>query len=420
MKISSPSPRDVNGRRRWTACAAVAVLSLAALPAVARADTTGTLFEPSGFHVGNIDGQGGWTKSGTFDAAIVANTGTAAAVFGSQSLRISNATTNGTFADQTFSPGLVDGAGEATSGTGGQAGGERQPHFDATFSFLSATPSAEQPGLAMTISPDSGSGGRMSFLRLRDMPTGISIDFDDAVLDAQGAVDFREVEIAHLIDRSVPHTVRFSMDFVPGANNDVVKVYIDDVLAITGTSWENYYRDASAGGSPSSVPVIDQLMLRSSSTAAPATQGKGFEFDDVSLRSSGGRSDDPAPAPTPTPTPVPLPQVQPGPAGPAGANGTNGTNGTSGTTVIATPKKSVCSGNTTRVVSAPSRRGEQFISARATLLGASLKVKGRLITVDLRKRTEGNYVLRITSRYRKASGKIRTIKTTRTLSVFCS
>jgi hypothetical protein len=285
MKISFPSvPRGVSTRRQLTACAAVAALSLAALPAIANADTVGTAFEPSGFHVGNIDGQGGWTKTGAYDAAIVANTGTAATVFGSQSLRISNATTSGSFGDQTFSPGLVDGAGEATSSNGGQAGGARQPHFDATFSFLSATPGAEQPGLTMTVSPDSGNGGRMSFIRLRDMPTGVSIDFDDAVIDTQGAVGFREVEIAHLLDRTVPHSVRFSMDFVPGVNNDVVKVYVDGALAITGTSWENYYRDAS-GGPASDVPVIDQLLFRASATAAPATQGKGFEFDNVSLSS---------------------------------------------------------------------------------------------------------------------------------------
>jgi hypothetical protein len=294
MQISLlPAVRGVVTRRHWTACAAAAAFTLAALPAVAKADTVGTQFEPSGFHAGDINGQGGWTKTGAYDAAIVTNSGTTASVFGSQSLRISNATTSGSFGDQTFSPAVVDGAGEATSSDGGQSGGQRRPHFDATFSFLSATPGAEQPGLALTVSPDSGAGGRMSFIRLRDTPTGVSIDFDDvpsATTDAQGHVDFHEVEIAHSLDRSVPHSVRFSIAFVPGDNNDIVKVYVDGALAITGTTWENYYRHDVESGPANTVPVIDQLLVRASSTPAPATQGKGFLFDNVSLRSS----DDPA------------------------------------------------------------------------------------------------------------------------------
>src|SRR3954468_5616079 len=164
-------------RSHWRASAAMAALALLAMPAAASADTVGTLFEPPSFVPGSINGQGGWLKSGGFDAAVVTNSASVAAVFGAQSLRISNATTSGSFADQTFSAPLVDGAGEATSVNGGQAGGARQPHFDASFQFMSADPVAVQPGLAITVSPDSGNGGRMSFLRLRDMPNGLAIDF---------------------------------------------------------------------------------------------------------------------------------------------------------------------------------------------------------------------------------------------------
>ena len=80
--------------------------------------------------------------------------------------------------------------------------------------------------------------------------------------------------IAQALDRTVPHSVRVSIDFVPGESNDVVKVYVDDQLRITGSSWENYYRhDIEAAGSNNTVPVIDQLMLRVSGTARPANQG---------------------------------------------------------------------------------------------------------------------------------------------------
>ena len=249
-------------------------------------------------------------KTGPYDAAIVANSGVAAVAFGQQSLRISNATTSGSFADQTFSAPLTDGAGESTSTDGGQAGGERQPHFDTTFRFLSTTPGAEQPGLAITISPDSGAGGLMSFLRLRDTPTGLPIDFVDvpsAVTNA-GHVDFNQIDIAQSLDRTVPHTVRISMDFVPGESNDVVKVYVDDALLVTGSSWENYYRYDSENPS-GNVPVVDQLMLRVSGVARPGPAGNGFLIDDVCSRSYGGQGG--ATGPT-------------GPASPAGIPSVNG------------------------------------------------------------------------------------------------
>ncbi len=277
-------------RSHWTTGAAMAALALLAMPAAAGADTIGTLFEPPSFVPGTINGQGGWLKSGGFDAAVVTNSASVAAVFGAQSLRISNATTSGSFADQTFSAPLVDGAGEATSVNGGQAGGARQPHFDASFQFMSADPVAEQPGLAITVSPDSGNGGRMSFLRLRDMPNGLAIDFVDVPspqTNANQHVDFREVEIAQGLDRAVPHSVRISSDFIGGANNDVVKVYVDGQLKVTGSSWENYYRNDSENGPANRVPVVDRLLWRVSSAAQPANQGKGFLIDDVSTRSSG-------------------------------------------------------------------------------------------------------------------------------------
>jgi hypothetical protein len=306
-------------RSHWTTGAALAALSLLTLPAAAGADTVGTLFEPPSFAPGNVNGQGGWMKTGGFDAAIVANAGSTAAVFGRQSLRISNATTSGSFGDQTFSAPLVDGAGEATSVNGGQAGGERQPHFDTTFQFMSASPAAEQPGLAVTVSPDSGNGGRMSFLRLRDTPDGIAIDFNEVRTDN----DFHDVEVAQGLDRTVPHTVRLSMDFVAGADNDVVKVYVDGQLKVTGKSWENYYRN-SAEQAPTGnlVPVVDQLLLRVSSTAQPANQGKGFLIDDVSLRSYGGLGGAIGPV---------------GPVGPEGPEGPTGPAGGTGQTVQASP-----------------------------------------------------------------------------------
>jgi hypothetical protein len=328
----------------WMTCAAFAALSLLAVPAVAQADTAGTLFEQPFFTSASaLDGQDGWLNTGGHDAAIVTNTGSAAVAFGQQSLRISNARTSGAFGDQTFSAPLTDGAGEATSAAGGQAGGERQPHYDTTFRFLSTTPGAEQPGLAVTISPDTGNGGRMSFLRLRDTPAGIAIDFVDvpSALTDQGHVDFRETEVAQALARTGPHSVRLSIDFVPGESNDVVKVYVDDELRFTGSSWENYYRHDTENGPNNPVPVVDQLLLRvSSNPAHPELDGKGFLIDDVSSRSYGGPVGPVGPAgPTGPPGPAgpTSPVVIPGAVAPSGIAGAQGQQGQTGARGPATP-----------------------------------------------------------------------------------
>jgi hypothetical protein len=69
---------------------------------------------------------------------------------------------------------------------------------------------------------------------------------------------------------------------------------------------------------------------------------------------------------------------------------------------------------------APWRADRVANGTRATLRGKALKISGRTITADLTGRPEGNYNVRLTSRYRAHSGKVVTIKTTRNLSVVCS
>jgi len=112
--------------------------------------------------------------------------------------------------------------------------------------------------------------------------------------------------------------------------------------------------------------------------------------------------------------------------GAPGLNGATGAAGQNGTTTVITREvpahvaAKVCAGNNVRVLHAPSRKGERFLSARASLNGKALKVSGRKMTADLRNRAEGNYNVRISSRYRTAGGKVRTTHTVRSLSVACS
>lgn len=255
------------------------------------------------FNLGNINGQNGWSKTGGFDVAVVANSG-APASFGTQSLRISNAVTGGSFGDQTFSQRLTDEAGE-TSAYEAAPSGTRQARFETEFEFSSTSPT-EQVGLAVTISPDNGSGARLSFLRISDKPAGLQVEFADyrdlapfgspaSTIDGRSGSDaFLTSLIASGLSRTTGHRLRLSIDFVPGPRNDIVKVWIDGALVHTGTTWEDYYRWVQCNGCPESNSpagvyesrVARALLFRVSGTAAPTLAGGGLLLDNFSLESS--------------------------------------------------------------------------------------------------------------------------------------
>ncbi|MDQ3129812.1 MAG: hypothetical protein M3Q99_03490, partial [Acidobacteriota bacterium] len=260
-------------------------------------------FENPPYVPGTINGQDGWSSTGSvspggFDHKVVANstlTTPPPASFGAQSLRISNAVTSGSFGDQTFSKSLPNEAGETSAQNGAMSGGTRKKSFEAEFSFASAVPGAQQTGLTTSISPDRGDGARMGLLRFEDQADGIHVLFVDyqdfapfgttitaATNDGcDGSDNFITTDIATL-DRSLPYTIKLTMDFFDGQRNDVVKVYIDGVLKHTGTSWEDYFRFCE--GNPTR--TVDSLLFRTAGTAAPANQGNGFLFDNLSLSSS--------------------------------------------------------------------------------------------------------------------------------------
>lgn len=244
----------------------------AAFTASASAETIGPItFET--YTIGDIDGQNGWKKTGPYDVTVADVSSFAAASgygFGTKSLRLSDATTSGSFGDQTFSPGLQYPAGESAA----------EAHFDASFQ-IGTTTAAEQSGLNMSVSPDDGSGSRMSYLRFEDQADGVHVFFSDVT-----GGNFTDTEIA-VLNRTSAHTIRFWIDFFDGSANDVVKVYVDGVLKATGTTWEDYYRlDPEQAGNGNVVPAVSKLLFRESGTADAANAGKGFLVDNVTLASS--------------------------------------------------------------------------------------------------------------------------------------
>ncbi len=269
-----------SSKRRWlrtgTGVAGLLLALLLPLAVVLAASNLAEDFEA--FTLGSVDGQSGWQMTGPFDVEVVNNTSVPAS-FGSQSLRISNAVTSGSFGDQLFSVSLADEAGESGAANDGQSGGTRQPYFQASWDILAAEPT-EQAGLSVAASPDRGDGARMSWIQVADMPGGLDVNFYD--FEHQSPIDcafpgtsWRLVTIASGLDRTIPHNIKATIEFVDGINNDVVKVYVDGVLVHTGLSWEDYFRDCETAPTR----TVDSILFRVSGTAAPATLGNGFLID---------------------------------------------------------------------------------------------------------------------------------------------
>lgn len=286
----------------------------------ATADSYGTDFDS--FALGEVHGQDGWTSGHgssfcpLYDVEVVPNT-LGIPGFGSKSLRISNAITCGSFNDQTFSRSLADEAGETTAISNGYSGGTRQAHYEAQWDFASTVPGSEQVGLSVVASPSPGDPGRMSWVQMEDTPTGLQVNFEDY---SHAILDFTTTPIGSSLDRTVPHTVKISVDFLDGPGNDVVMVYLDGELKYTGTTWEDYYRDFETG----SPHAVDSMTFRVGGTAAPANLGNGFLIDNFT-QSSGPLPDVTAPdaitdlaASSPTTSSAVLDWTAPGDDGPVG------------------------------------------------------------------------------------------------------
>lgn len=191
-------------------------------------------------------------------------------------MRISNGITSGTFGNQVFTPHISMPAGESSVAPNDQ--------FYSSWYFKSVTGTL-QDGLGISVSPDNGAGARMSWVRMEDDadPTlGMNLQFYDTA--PNGAFVFHE--LATNLDRSVWHRVDLNIGFVDGPDNDVVQVYLDGVLLITGGSWENFETGPLGDGGGLGLAPVNSLLFRAGGTAAPATLGAGFYIDDVSMTST--------------------------------------------------------------------------------------------------------------------------------------
>jgi hypothetical protein len=303
------------GTRRLTIAGALLSGVLAATPVAAQADEYFTDFESPGFGAGPIGGQDGWGSvlPGT-DANVVTN-GPAAqgAELGAQSFQFSNAYVNGAI-KQVSSPILNEGAGEAGA-VGGS--GTRHTWFDAGFTFATHD-LAPQNGLSLHVSPDDGNGHRTASVRLRDLPAGLEISSLDVTDEGPGeTATWEYVPIAVGVDRSVPHSLWFEIDYLDGPSNDVVDIYLDDELVHTTATWEQYYRnDPEHAPAGNTLPVASSLMFSAQVTydgAAPGLAGEGLLIDDLAIATSSAAPEPPVivDPPSPGPPKPPKPPAKP-------------------------------------------------------------------------------------------------------------
>ena len=201
----------------------VTLVGFAGFPrGVAMAGTVTTSFE--GFAQGTVNAQDGWRSGPNIDEAVVPSGGVA--TFANQSLRISNLHPSSGFSDQTYSPPVSPPA------------GENQPDtvYIAKFSFFDPQ---YQAGLELTVSPDSGTGGRMSWVDLLDTPDGVQL----SASDSSGAGGGFETYDLGTLSHGQPHTIEFQIKLIPGEANDRVGILIDgEDFGQCFTTWETYYR----------------------------------------------------------------------------------------------------------------------------------------------------------------------------------
>jgi hypothetical protein len=297
-------------KRAWIATLAALFVGMLALPATAAvAETTATEGFDAPFVVNDpFIGANGWQYNygSARDVELVAS-----GIGGGPSLRMSNAVTDGAFGDWVYSQRLNTPVTEDTDGN----------KFIAEFQFESET-GTYQPGLQVSVSPQSEGGDRMSFLRFEDSNDGVG-GIDVLFVDVQddNGIDQRAVQIANNLSRAAPHDVKIVLDLYTGPHNDVAQVYIDgsgplvppaagafngwfapvdhpdtlnklkagqsvpmkwQIETAPATTWEDYYRNRD-----SETKEVDSLIFQARDNAgtAPLTEDHGFLFDNVKLSS---------------------------------------------------------------------------------------------------------------------------------------
>lgn len=174
--------------------------------------------------------------------------------------------------------------------------------FEATFTVASAT-GGIQPGLNVEIDVDgrdgtSGGSRAGGIVGLRHLPEGLQISTRWPVPGSPAELaDWRNTSI--VVPATSAHTITIRSQFVDDAD-DVVQVFVDGSLALTGSTWEGYHDAVAAPLTDKQ--VVNALLVRTSTSGTTpngigfatgvtpsgaeitALDGKGLLFDEISYR----------------------------------------------------------------------------------------------------------------------------------------
>lgn len=255
----------------------IIVAAAAALPGMAQAGSYSTGFENPPFTTGSINGQDGWSSTNaSFDQEVV-NT---VSLTGTQSWHRTNQYTTGSFGDQPLSAPLSGGDMVGETGT---ANADDQMHSYSLWFRAGNTTAAD--GSFINLSLTDAPGSRINYVGLGNTDAGgVSVIAYDVQSNGAGnAASFIPYDLTGSLDlsRDEWHKLTVETTFVSGADNDIVKISLDDTLAGTIGSWEDYYRhDPEQIGNGNVLFAADRVGFYTRGSAVSGADG--FYFDDFS------------------------------------------------------------------------------------------------------------------------------------------
>lgn len=226
----------------------------------------------------SINSQNGWSVGPDgFNEQVLAVG--AAAHNGSGVWKIANTVSNGNFASQPTSPSLPQTSGESTvrSASGGDS-------MENVFYFRTVNSVADGSTVTVSLSPTVAN--RQTYVRLVndiDANGGLYIHVVDT--PSSNFMDYYPIQN---LARGTWHKIRVVVNQVDGRGNDVVKLYINDVLKGTYTTWEDYYTDPAGWNMAplASSRVMWRMSIAPNSVNASFVNGnaQGFYVDDMCYR----------------------------------------------------------------------------------------------------------------------------------------
>lgn len=225
---------------------------------------TQNTFTDDSFTIGRINSQNGWESAAgePFDEG-VENIGPQACR-GAGVWHISNAYASGGFGNQPRSPAFVKSSGESTLRS---PGGGDSMYYEFYFKTKSMVSDKSAMDVSFASSPSIDRLDLIRILNASDLSKGLQVLVRDGV-------NLTAHEVATNLTRGIWHHLKVVVTTPDGYGNDVLKIYINGLLAGTYTTWEDW-RQAL----PSPSLAYSRVMFRIPTTIhEPAAAG--FYLDD--------------------------------------------------------------------------------------------------------------------------------------------